>query len=135
MSLQIGQYVAFALGEENAPDLYHATHGRIAPVVQPEDGHDNMPYVWYYSDGMTTESTKDGPLSDTCSVQVEVVAPTYATMLDLLQMVRRAMDNALGVWEGPFSISDQSFSAGAEEYDDAQQAYCRKLVYTIETHT
>lgn len=139
MSLQIGQYIAYALGEENAPDLYHRIGGRIAPVVQPEDAQTLMPYIWYYSEGMTEAETKDGPLSDTCNVQIEVVAGTYPRLLELLQLVREAMAEAFNTWElqdapVPFYVDEQTFSAGPEEYDDAQQAYCRKLTYTIETY-
>lgn len=137
MSLQIGQYIAYALGEENAPDLYHRIGGRIAPVVQPEDEQTQMPYIWYYSEGMTESETKDGWLGDTCTVLIEVVAPTYPQLLDLLGMVRHAMALAPQAWEdqdGPFHVDEQTFTAGAEEYDDAQQAYCRKLTYTIETY-
>lgn len=134
MSLRIGQYIAFALGADNAPELSRLTGGRIAPVVQPEDDQNAMPYVWYYSDGLTEESTKDGHLSDVCTVQIEVVAPTYAVMLSLLQMVRTAMDEAIRAWDGPFGVADQSMTAGPEEYDDTQQAYCRRLIYNIETY-
>lgn len=139
MSLQIGQYIAFALGEENAPELWHKIGGRLAPVVQPEDAQTAMPYIWYYSDSMSEAETKDGPISDTCIVQIEVVAGTYSRLLELLQLVRAAMIEARNTWElqetlVPFHIDEQTFSAGPEEYDDAQQAYCRKLIYSIETY-
>lgn len=139
MSLLIGQYVAHALGEENAPELWYKIGGRLAPVVQPEDAQTLMPYVWYSCESIVENSTKDGHLSDVCTVQIEVVATTYMRLLELLQLVRSAMEEARNTWElqeqlVPFHIDEQTFSAGPEEYDDMQQAYCRKLIYTIETY-
>lgn len=128
----------YALGEEHSPTLYHALGGRISPVVQPEDEDTQKPYCWYVSDSMNEASTKDGRYSDTCTVQIEVVANTYRHLLSLLAMVRSAMDSAPDAWEAqeqvPFHIAEQTFSAGPEEYDDQQQAYCRKLNYIIETY-
>lgn len=134
MSLQIGKYVMYALGEENAPELDRAIGGRVSPVVQPEDGGTVLPYVWYYSAGMQEESTKDGHSGDVCQVEVEVVARNYREMIRLLQLVRQAMERAWETWEGEPTIMEQSFSAGPEEYDDSIQAYCRKMTYNIETH-
>ena len=138
MSLQIGQYIKYALGEENAPELYHRLGGRVAPVVQPEDEQTAMPYAWYYSDGISEETTKDGLMCDICRVQIEVVANTYPEMVEMAILTRKAMAEAREAWnkqEGtPFRVEDQTFSASAEEYDDAQQAYCRRLIYTIETY-
>lgn len=121
------------MGADNAPELSRLTGGRIAPVVQPEDDQNAMPYVWYYSEGMTEESTKDGHLSDVCTLQIEVVARSYTEMAELAQMARDAMERALNTWNGDsFLVLGQAFSAGPEEYDDSMQAYCRKLIYTIE---
>ena len=134
MSLQIGRYVAWALGEVNAPELNARIGGRVAPVVQPEDGGTVLPYVWYYSTGVQESTTKDGYSGDECQVEIEVVARSYTEMAELAQMVRDAMERALNTWNGgAFLVLGQSFSAGPEEYDDSIQAYCRKLNYTIET--
>lgn len=136
MSLQIGKYVAWALGEENAPELNAKIGGRVAPVVQPEDGGTVLPYVWYYSTSVQEETTKDGYSGDECQVEIEVVARSYTEMAELAQMVRDAMARALDTWgDGEaFMVEGQTFSAGPEEYDDMLQAYCRKLNYTIETY-
>ena len=135
MSLQIGKYVAWALGEENAPELNEKIGGRVAPVVQPEDDGTVLPYVWYYSTSMQEETTKDGYSGDECQVEIEVVARSYTEMVELLQMVRDAMARALDTWDdNAFLVSGQSFSAYPEEYDDMLQAYCRKLNYKIETY-
>lgn len=135
MSLQIGKYVAWALGEENAPELNAKIGGRVAPVVQPEDGGTVLPYVWYYSTSVQEETTKDGYSGDECQVEIEVVARSYTEMAELAQMVRDAMARALDTWNGDaFLVDGQTFSAGPEEYDDMLQAYCRKLNYGIETY-
>lgn len=134
MSLQIGKYVAWALGEENAPELNARIGGRVAPVVQPEDGGTVLPYVWYYSTGVQESTTKDGYMGDECQVEIEVVARSYTEMAELAQMARDAMERALNTWDGDaFLVLGQTFGAGPEEYDDMLQAYCRKLNYTIET--
>ena len=73
MSLQIGQYIKYALGEVNAPLLNAKVKGRVSPVVSPDDDGTHMPYIWYYSDGFTPSNTKDGEYEDTCSVSIEVV--------------------------------------------------------------
>jgi hypothetical protein len=136
MSLQIGKYVAWALGEENAPELNARIGGRVAPVVQPEDGGTVLPYVWYYSTSVQEETTKDGYSGDECQVEIEVVARSYTEMAELAQMARDAMARALDTWgDGEaFMVEGQTFSAGPEEYDDMLQAYCRKLNYGIETY-
>ena len=135
MSLQIGKYVAWALGEENAPELNARIGGRVAPVVQPEDGGTVLPYVWYYSTSVQESTTKDGYSGDECQVEIEVVARSYTEMAELAQMARDAMARALETWDGDaFLVSGQTFSAGPEEYDDMLQAYCRKLNYGIETY-
>lgn len=135
MSLQIGKYVAWALGEENAPELNARIGGRVAPVVQPEDGGTVLPYVWYYSTGVQESTTKDGYSGDECQVEIEVVARSYTEMAELAQMVRDAMAEAFDTWDDhAFMVNWQSFSAGPEEYDDSIQAYCRKLTYSIETY-
>ena len=133
MSLQIGKYVAWALGEENAPELNARIGGRVSPVVQPEDAGTVLPYVWYYSPSMQEERTKDGLCYDLCQVEMEVVARSYTEMTELLHMMRKAMDRALRNWKDTeLSVDDQTLLAGPEEYDDSMQAYCRKLVYTME---
>ena len=135
MSLQIGKYVMYALGEENAPELDKAIGGRVSPVVQPEDGGTVLPYGWYYSTGVQESTAKDGRIGDECQVDIEVVARSYSEMTELAQMVRSAMERALEMWDGkPFVVDGQMFSAGPEEYDDSIQAYCRKMTYNIETH-
>lgn len=135
MSLQVGMYVAWALGEENAPELNARIGGRVSPVVQPEDGGTVLPYVWYYSTGVQESVAKDGRIGDECQVDIEVVARSYSEMTELAQMVRSAMERALEMWDGgPFVVDGQMFSAGPEEYDDMMQAYCRKLNYIIETY-
>lgn len=134
MSLQIGRYIAFALGEENAPELFSKIQGRVSPVVQPEDSACHMPYVWYCSTGMQELFSKDGIYGSTCQVEIEVVAQSYSEMVDILLLVRQAMGKAWQEWDGSFSVSDQTFAASAEEYDDSIQAFCRKLAYTIETN-
>lgn len=134
MSLQVGKYVMYALDEVNAPELNARIGGRVAPVVQPEDGGTVLPYVWYYSTGVQESTTKDGYSGDECQVEIEVVARSYTEMAELAQMVRDAMERALNTWNGDaFLVLGQAFSAGPEEYDDSIQAYCRKLTYNIET--
>ena len=134
MSLEIGRYIAYALGEENAPELHRTIGGRVSPVVQPEDAATRMPYVWYYSSGMQEESSKDGRYGDQCQVEIEVVARSYTEMIDVLQLVRKAMGKAWENWSGAPHLADQYVSAGAEEYDDTIQAYCRRIHYNIETY-
>ena len=134
MSLQIGRYVAWALGEENAPELNERIGGRVSPVVQPEDAGTVLPYVWYCSPSMQEERTKDGCCWDLCQVDIEVVARSYTEMTELLQLVREAMDRALKSWhDESVAVDDQTLLAGPEEYDDSMQAYCRKLIYSIES--
>ena len=137
MSLQIGQYIKYALGEVNAPLLNAKVKGRVSPVVSPDDDGTHMPYIWYYSDGFTPSNTKDGEYEDTCSVSIEVVASSYEQLIDLLILVKKAMDDGYSLWnttERPFDVVEQHYTAGPEEYDDQLQAYCRKLNFSIITY-
>lgn len=136
MSLEIGKYIKFALGAVNAPLLNAKVGGRVSPVISPDDGT-TLPYVWYYSSGMDETGTKDMVLSDTCTVNIEVVARSYDEMVELLLLVRQAMTDGFSLWQDeedtPFDVGEQTYSAAAEEYDDVLQAYCRTLIYRIET--
>lgn len=138
MSLEIGRYVKYAFGEENAPALHQLVQGRVSPVVMPEDALTAVPWIWYYSTDAGEDSTKDGIAGDVCTVEIEAVAGSYDTLLEMLALMRQAMAEAQEGWNlgerRPFLIDDQSFRAGQEEYDDTLQAYCRKLIYTVETH-
>lgn len=134
MSLRVGLYVAWALGEENARELHERIGGRVSPVVQPEDGGVRLPYAWYFCSGIQEATTKDGFCGDECQVEIEVVARSYTEMIELAQMVRDAMSRGMAGWQSDaFSVSEQTMSAGPEEYDDNMQAYCRRLIYRIET--
>lgn len=135
MSLEIGRYISFALGEKNAPELHEMTGGRVSPVIMPQDGTGALPWIWYYSSNMFEDSTKDGPCGDNCEVIIEVVAASYEQLLVLLASVRKAMSQAFESWQGEqFDVVGQTFHAGPEEYDDVLQAYCRKINYQIETY-
>lgn len=137
MSLEIGRYIKYAFSEENAPALHQMVQGRVSPVVMPEDALTAVPWIWYYSSDAGEDSTKDGIAGDVCTVEIEAVAASYEALLDMLVLMRQAMADAWPAWnagERPFRIEEQTFRAGAEEYDDVLQAYCRKLNYIIETH-
>lgn len=137
MSLRIGQYIKFALGHENAPELDRMLSGKLSPVRLPDNADTEIPWICYRSDSLDEQDTKDGPLCDTNTVVLDVVCRTYEELLDTLCAVRKAMQKAVSVWNArnyiPFRVEEQTFNAGAEEYDEILQAYCRPLIFIIKT--
>lgn len=135
MSLRIGRFIKYALGQENAPRLHETIGGRLFPVQLPEDTSGMLPWAWYYSVSMSGDETKDGYAGDSTEVQIEAVAETYEKLLDILALIRKGMADARRNWDDKsLKVADMSFRAGPEEYDDTLQAYCRKLIYTIDTY-
>lgn len=139
MALAIGKYIKFALSAQNSPDLNEVVMGRVSPVVGPEIEEAKTPYIWYRSDNMKEQNTKDGIYGDTATVSIEIVASTYDGLLDVLDLVRKAMNTALVEWNSlsatPFDVVDQTMTAGPEEYSDEDANYSRVLTYTIETES
>lgn len=137
MSLQIGSYIAFALSEDNSSELYEAVEGRVYPVIVPMDEDPDFPYIVFASNGMQEASTKDGIYGDTVEEEILVFARDLDTLEATAQLVRDAMTSAWSAWNATdgidFEIEDQSFRAGAEDYDLVHDGYFVTLNYSIET--
>lgn len=137
MSIEIGRYISYALGRDNAPELHKAISGRLSPVRLPENADTEVPWICYASAGIDEEDTKDGLLDEVNTVTLDIACRTYEELLEVLRLIREAMKAAAPGWNSldtaPFLIDEQRFHAGPEEYDEILQAYCRTITYTIKT--
>ncbi len=138
MSIEIGRYISYALGRDNASELHKAISGRLSPVRLPENADTEVPWICYASAGIDEEDTKDGLLGEVNTVTLDIACRTYEDLLLVLHLVREAMRKAAPGWNrldaAPFLVDEQRFRAGPEEYDEVLQAYCRTLNYVITTY-
>lgn len=137
MSLLIGQYIKFALSEDQASELNEAVDGRVYAVVAPLDAEVEMPYIVFASNGMSEASTKDGIFGDTVNEEILIFARDIDELENVAQLVRDAMTAAFSAWNSEsdidFTIEDQTMSAGPEDFDLAHDGYYIALNYSIET--
>ena len=132
----IGEYMEFALKRD--AELVELSGGRIWPVIAPEEMEGAYPYVIYAMDGMEEASTKDGIYGDTVREEILVCGRSVAEVENVADAVRRAMERALPAWndesdERPFLVQDQTFRAGAEDFDLNHDGFFLPLNYVIET--
>lgn len=135
MAFKIGKYIHKSLSDY--VDLVAHIDEGIYPVIAPQDGHTKTPYVWYFVRDTSEESDKDGLAYDTDHVVIEVVSSSYDSLIEVCDLVREAMSlgfqSAQEADDTDYLIDQQTMMAEAEQYNDVDCCYSRKLVYEIIT--
>lgn len=136
MAFQIGKYIKFALLADRNPELNAIVGERIYPVVVPDDDLNNAPYIWYAVEETTEEYCKDGLTQDTDYISVNVVAKSYEQLIDMLELVRKAVCQSYLEWNDtdnpPFCVFNCIMSAKEEEFDPTDDTYQRAIIFKIE---
>lgn len=136
MAFQIGKYIKFALSSDRTPELNAIVGERIYPVVVPDSDLNNAPYLWYCVEETTEEYCKDGRVQDVDFVSVNVVAKSYGQLVEILELVRKAVCQSYLEWNDtdnpPFCVYDCIMSAKEEEFDPTDDTYQRAIIFKIE---
>lgn len=136
MAFQIGKYIKFALSSDRTPELNAIVGERIYPVVVPDSDLNNAPYIWYCVEETTEEYCKDGRVQDVDFVSVNVVAKSYGQLVEILELVRKAVCQSYLEWNDtdnpPFCVYDCIMSAKEEEFDPTDDTYQRAIIFKIE---
>lgn len=127
MSLLIGLHIQRVL--KASEDVQELVEGRIYPVVAQAAAY---PCIFYASDGIQEDGTKDGYNEDTVNTSIMIKAKKYEDLVMTAQAVRIAMDNSPRV-EDYLYIQDQSMSSGPELWDTNLNCYTLEINYQFVT--
>ena len=134
MSLQTVKFFTKALASSSA--VAQAVAGRVSPVGRPIEAEqrDEIPYVVVMPDGIEEVLTKDGCVEETAPVTLIVVAETFASLVDLAQAVRDAVEEGERESESwNFKVADLTFSAAAPQIDAQKPCYFQELHWSVIT--
>jgi len=88
-SNEIGKYIYNVL--KTNVNVFDLVMDRIFPIVA-ENGT-NYPYIIYTRNASNTQYTKDGIISENCSLTIDCVHTDYSKGVDVALAVREAFDN------------------------------------------
>lgn len=129
MSILIGLHVIRTLSEH--PDVKGFVGDRIYPIVVPQ-GVDKYPYIVYDCSGGIGDTTKDGNVDDTATVQMSVISKSYEEALMIGQLVRYAFDGYTPDYP-ELSIRNTGGITYNDEYIEALDAYAVNLSIEFRT--
>ena len=89
MSILLGLHIKKTLeADTNVKDL---VGGRIFPLAMVQ-GVEAFPFICYDMNGQAGSRTKDGPVNDTASISLAVIAKKYEDALLIANLVRSAFE-------------------------------------------
>ena len=123
----------------NAANPQTAPSPRLFTVARPlqDEREDLLPYIIVQPNGIRTASTKDGGITDTCSIGLLLVATTYSQLVEMAQQVRDAIYNCM---QDPVylceheahNLFDYNLEVSAVSFDPGKPCYFLTLNYEVE---
>lgn len=129
MSVLIGLHIKRALGEN--PDVVRLVSNRIYPLVVPQ-GVETYPFICYDMTGGSGNSTKDGLVDDTATVNISVLAKKYEDAILIGNAVRYALDGYCPKYD-EFRIVKTGNIVYNDEYVEAIDAYSLNISIDFRT--
>jgi len=115
-TLNFGKYIQSSLAPIVANKVY--------PIVV-RNGI-TAPFIVYKRVALNDENSKDGYIEDRVSMEMVIVAPTYAQSIELATKVREKLEKQNVRFEG-YNINDASITLATEEYSDEENMFVQRL--------
>jgi len=115
-TLNFGKYIQSSLAPIVANKVY--------PIVV-RNGI-TAPFIVYKRVALNDENSKDGYIEDRVSMEMVIVAPTYAQSIELATKVREKLEKQNVRFEG-CDINDASIILATEEYSDEENMFVQRL--------
>ena len=115
-TLNFGKYIQSSLAPIVANKVY--------PIVV-RNGI-TAPFIVYKRVALNDENSKDGYIEDRVSMEMVIVAPTYAQSIELATKVREKLEKQNVRFEG-YDINDASITLATEEYSDEENMFVQRL--------
>lgn len=118
MSILLGLHIKKTLeADSNVKDL---VGGRIFPLAMAQ-GVEAFPFICYDMNGQAGATTKDGPVNDTASVSLAVIAKKYEDVLLIAEAVRKAFEGKKAKYD-EFEAENTGITYN-DEYVESLDAY------------
>lgn len=115
-TLNFGKYIQSSLAPIVANKVY--------PIVV-RNGI-TAPFIVYKRVALNDENSKDGYIEDRVSMEMVIVAPTYAQSIELATKVREKLEKQNVRFE-EYDINDASIILATEEYSDEENMFVQRL--------
>lgn len=115
-TLNFGKYIQSSLAPIVANKVY--------PIVV-RNGI-TAPFIVYKRVALNDENSKDGYIEDRVSMEMVIVAPTYAQSIELATKVRERLEKQNVRFE-EYDINDASIILATEEYSDEENMFVQRL--------
>ncbi len=129
MSILIGKHIQAVLSADTT--VTQALSNRIYPVGAVK-GTPQFPMLVYTNTGINVDYTKDGPASESVTVQLILLHPNYDMAITLMQRIRYLLEGATAQYPD-FEVDDCMLSGYSEDYDADLDKYVISITLTFNT--
>jgi len=129
MSILIGKHIQAVLGADST--VKRELRDRIYPVGAIV-GAPRYPLLVYTNSGINVDYTKDGAASESVTVQLILLHPTYDLAITLMQHIRYLLEGHAAQYPD-FEVDDCMLSGYSEDYADDLQKYVISISLTFNT--
>jgi len=129
MSILIGKHILAVLSTDAT--VTQALSDRIYPVGAVK-GAPQFPMLVYTNTGIDVDYTKDGPASESVTVQLILLHPSYDSAITLMQHIRYLFDGQAAQYSD-FEVDDCMLSGYSEDYDLDLDKYVISITLTFNT--
>lgn len=123
--IQIGKAIAEILREDSAVKAAVGTN--VFPLIADEKTP--FPFIIYRRVSGSDATTKDSRYSESCTVEIAVIADDYLASVNIATAVKNAMENFRSNYKGDFKIQKINFMGSGEQY--YSNAYTQTLQFEI----
>jgi hypothetical protein len=134
--INIQDYINTCIAEDTA--VAESLVGGMAHGIMPQGEEPDFPYAIWASVSTVPKRTKDGICSLAHQVDIEVVGRDYDSIADAVSCICDALEGGIRTWnaqtEKDFSINDQDWEIGQEQFDLEHDGPYRTISVNIETY-
>ena len=129
MSLLIGLHIQERLSRN--PSVTTKVADRIYPIVARQ-GSPSYPFIIFDTSVGGGETSKDGELDESASVNVAIFSKSYGEAIHLANAVKKDLQNSEAEYS-EFEVEESRFLRSEEDYDDDLSAYIINLNFEFIT--
>ena len=134
--INIQEYIDLCI-KQNATVAETMTGG-VAHGIMPQGEEAEFPYAIWAEVHTEPRRTKDGIISLLHRLDIEVVGRDYDSIADGVSAICDALEDGVATWNAPpekeFSINDQEWEIGPEQFDLEHDGPFRAIKINIETY-
>jgi len=134
--INIQEYIDLCI-KQNATVAETMTGG-VAHGIMPQGEEAEFPYTIWAEVHTEPRRTKDGIISLLHQIDIEVVGRDYDSIADGVSVICDALEDGVATWnalaEKDFSINDQEWEIGPEQFDLEHDGPFRAIRVNIETY-